>query len=61
VVGDFHLNQPRNRPNEAVDAGVEDSPPEGPAADFGALHERTTAPNDSPDEGTIDLGFHYPP
>ena len=60
-VADFRLLQPRNGPSPAVDAGVEENAASGPQADFGALRERTTAPNGGTDTGTLDLGFHYPP
>jgi parallel beta-helix repeat protein len=57
--GDFRLLQPRVDPSAAVDAGVEENAPFGPAADFSLLRDRTTSPNGREDRDQLDLGFHY--
>jgi parallel beta-helix repeat protein len=62
--GDFHLQQaaagdPDTSP--AVDAGVEENAPNAPSAEFNSLRSLSTASNNDPDQGTIDIGYHYPP
>jgi parallel beta-helix repeat protein len=53
--GPFYLSQVSAGQSEnspAIDAGT------APASDLG-LDQRTTAVHDVPDEGTVDMGFHY--
>lgn len=57
----FQIDSGQSETSPAVDAGVEDPVPSGPAADYASLRGRTTSSDGSDDVGQIDLGYHYSP
>ncbi len=57
----FQVDSGQSETSPAVNAGVEDAVPSGPAANYASLRARTTSSDGSEDIDAIDLGYHSPP